>query len=225
MGGRAQLGLLLALLLVAGTASAASLAQDEPIHDGCANPLPSPRVFWTLYAAPPDRMWVPFQGKGGPFVPAEVGLKYDQTWYIATLDEQGRIQRAAQPPWPRPDLLQLAGAGLQASRSGTPACGRPAGPTVPPCYVEMVYPLVFLDRLSPDGPELRQVSFRTHATLVHPDRVGGGPSRMGPARYSDQECPVDTPLRVLGAPRTTYLNVGGCASMPLRVDTCYAAGG
>jgi hypothetical protein len=191
----------------------------------CTPGLPVPRLFWTIHAfpvGPESSIWVPFQRNGGPLLRAWVRARYDDVWYTALIDERGRIEPYGNPRWPRSDIIQLAAAGTQPSRTGQPACGRSSAPVPPPCYADAVFPLVFLDKLGPDGPYLRRLYFWVPPNQVYPDDTGH-PARLSGKRLADCDT-AQVPGRLPnGGP--IYLQFDGCGSPALRVDSCYEVGG
>jgi hypothetical protein len=199
----------------------------EP-SDRCLTGVPSPRFFWTLYVAPrlasgATGMWVPMGDNGGPYLKAYVKALYGDVWYGATLSAaDGRIQPDPFPPWPRPDLIRSASVGVQTTRGGNPMCGRSAVTTLPPCYAELVVPLVFLDRLAPGGPYLRNAYFWLPSDQVEDD--GGRPSRVTAQEYSPDTCDTRQVGSRLARARPVYAMFSGCSEASRRIDTCYLAG-
>lgn len=198
----------------------------EPL-DRCLTGVPGPRLFWTLYVAPwvdgATGMWVPFRDNGGPYLKAYVKARYGGVWYGATLDPaEGRLTPDPLPAWPRPDIIRLASSGVQTSRGGNPMCGRSADAASPPCYAELVVPLVFLDRLAQDGPYLRHTYFwaPSNQVAIEPD----GPSRVTARQYDAAACDTSRIGPRLGSARPVYTSFGGCAAPSRRVDTCYLVG-
>ncbi len=193
----------------------------------CLPGVPSPRFEWTLYVAPrvdtATGMWVPLGENGGPYLKAYVKAMYGDVWYGATLNAAtGHLEPDTSPPWPRPDLIRSASAGVQTSRSGNPMCGRSADATLPPCYAELVVPLVFLDRLAMDGPYLRNTYFWVSSNQVAND--DGKPSRMTALDYSTTECDTRRAGPRLPSARPVYAQFSGCATASKRIDTCYLVG-
>jgi len=174
-------------------------------------------------------MFIPFHRNGGPFLKAWIKAKYDDVWYTAVIDHLGRLRPDNHPPWPRPDLIQFAGAGVQASRTVNPMCAGIHDPVVPPCYAEMVFPIVVLDRLAAEGPHLRRLYFWIPTGQVAADE-NGYPSRLRLGRVCDTDrlcdrganCRGDTSARFPSG-RPLYLSFDGCGAAAQRVDTCYAA--
>ncbi len=193
----------------------------------CLPGPPSPRFFWTLYVAPRVNggtgMWAPMGDNGGPFLKAYVKALYGGVWYGATLDPvTGTIVPDRFPAWPRPDLIQSASIGVQTTRVGNPMCLRSAQSTVPPCYAELVIPLVFLDRLTPEGPYLRNAYFWLPADQVVDDN--GRPARLVARPYDTLSCDTRQPGVRLTRARPVYANFAGCSGSSRRIDTCYLAG-
>jgi hypothetical protein len=193
----------------------------------CLPGVASPRLFWTLYVSPKvgeaTGMWVPYGEHGGPYLKAYVKALYGDVWYGAALDAfRGQLVPDSSPVWPRPDLIQLAGSGVQTSRVGNPMCGRSADSTLPPCYAELVVPLVFLDRLASDGPYLRNTYFWVPSNQVADSE--GEPSRMTALEYSSAACETRRVGSRLPSARPVYAAFSGCASASKRIDTCYLAG-
>ncbi len=193
----------------------------------CLPGVPSPRFAWTLYVAPRvgtgTGMWVPFGDNGRPYLRAHVKALYGDVWYGATLNAAtGRLDPDALPAWPRPDLIRSAAAGVQTTRTGNPMCGRSAEATLPPCYAELVVPLVFLDRLTVDGPYLRNAYFWVPSNQVEDD--DGRPSRITAQGYDALSCGTRLTGARLGSARPVYAQFSGCSSASRRIDTCYLVG-
>lgn len=223
-------------------ASTASLLLQEPtdipptpaLPPGTSEPtglclpgVPSPRLAWTLYVSARvgtgTGMWVPYGDNAGPYLRAHVKALYGDVWFGATLNAAtGQLEPDTFPEWPRPDLIRSAAAGVQTSRTGNPMCGLPAEATLPPCYAELVVPLVFLDRLAMDGPYLRTTYFWVPSNQVEDD--DGRPSRLTAHAYSAKSCDTGRIGTRLGSARPVYAQFSGCTSPSRRIDTCYLVG-
>lgn len=193
----------------------------------CRSGVPSPRFAWTLYVAPrvgsATGMWVPLGENGGPYLKAHIKALYGDVWYGATLHAAtGRIIPDPSPPWPRPDLIRSAAAGVQTTRSGNPMCGRAAEAALPPCYAELVVPLVFLDRLVADGPYLRNAYFWIPSNQVRTE--DGKPSRMTALDYSITDCDTRRAGPRMATARPVYAQFSGCSAASKRIDTCFLVG-
>lgn len=197
----------------------------------CLPGVASPRFAWTLYvaaqvgtgASAAPGMWAPFGDNAGPYLKAHVKALYGDVWYGATLNAAtGRIEPDAHPAWPRPDLIRSAANGVQTTRTGNPMCGRSAEATLPPCYAELVVPLVFLDRLTTDGPYLRTTYFWVPSNQVEDD--DGRPSRITVHEYSAASCDTRRLGPRIGSARPVYAQFSGCSSPSRRIDTCYVVG-
>jgi len=167
-------------------------------------------------------MWIPRGKNAGPYLKAHVMAKYGQVWYGATFQPDGRLVPDRSPAWPRPDLIQTAASGLQTARSGNPGCGRTGEQSVPPCFVEVVYPLVFLDRLAEDGPYLTRTYFWVPSNQV--TKVDGQPAQVSGAPFSETACDTRTIWPRLAGTKPAYGVFNGCGSDATRVDTCFAVG-
>ena len=195
---------------------------------GCLPGVAGPRFQWTLYIAPHladagTGMWVPFGEHGGPYLKAYVKALYGDVWYGGLLDgTDGSITPDPVPAWPRPDIVRLATSGVQTTRVGSPMCGRSADATLPPCYAELVVPLVFLDRLAPDGPYLRHAYFWAPSNQVVDE--DGTPSRMTALAYDSTRCDIGRAGARLPSARPVYAQFSGCSSASRRIDTCYLVG-
>jgi hypothetical protein len=200
---------------------------ETPEAVRCVAGLPSPRFQWTLYVTALDEdgelgMWVPRADNAGPYLRAYVMAKYGQVWYRATFLPDGSLVPDHNPPWPRPDLIRSAASGLQTARTGNPACGRGPERAVPPCVVELVYPLVFLDRLAEDGPYLNRTYFWVPSSQVSDDE--GRPARLQAAPFSETDCDTRRIWPRVAGSTPAYGLFNGCGSASTRVDTCYAVG-
>lgn len=199
---------------------------ETPTAPGrCVAGLPSPRFQWTVYVTPYSDglgMWIPRGDNAGPFLKAHVMAKYGHDWYGATLLPSGRLVPDRSPAWPRPDLIQTAASGIQTGRAGNRTCGRGPEQAVPPCVVEVVYPLVFLDRLAQDGPYLTRTYFWVPSNQTV--KEGERPSQVVGAPFSETLCDTRKIWPRLGVSVPAYGTFNGCGSASSRVDTCYAVG-
>ena len=187
-----------------------------PTVGPCTSGLPAPQLFWNIVAHPGrDRMWVPFHRNSGPYLAAWVKAKYDDVWYTAFITHEGEIVPDSHPPWPRPDLVRFAGSGVHVTRSANPMCPGLTGPVPPPCYAQISYPLVFLNKLAEGGPYLRRTYFWVAGRQVYSD-PDGEVSRVSAARYCDPDRPSHVTVT-----RPVYLSFDGCGNDARRVDTCY----
>jgi hypothetical protein len=203
------------------------VVETPPVAGHCLRGLPSPRFQWTLYVTTVGDgsgagMWVPRGDNAGPFLKAHVMAKYGEVWYGATFQPDGRLLPDRSPAWPRPDLIQSAATGIQTSRSGNPACGRNPQQSVPPCVVEVVYPLVFLDRLAEEGPYLTRTYFWVPSNQLVKD--GDRPSQIVGAPFSETDCDTRKIWPRLPGSKPAYGLFNGCASASSRLDSCYAVG-
>jgi hypothetical protein len=201
------------------------VTETPPVPERCVRGLPSPRFEWTLYVTPFSGglgMWVPRGENAGPYLKAYVKAKYGEVWYGATLLPDGRMVPDHSPPWPRPDLIQSAANGLQTARSGNATCGRQPQQSVPPCFVEVVYPLVFLDRLAEQGPFLTRTYFWVPSSQLV--KENDRPAQVVGAPFSETLCDARKIWPRLGASLPAYGVFNGCGSASTRIDTCYAVG-
>lgn len=203
-------------------------AVETPTNPGaCGRGLPSPRFQWTLHVTTKTEadglgMWMPRGANAGPFLKAYVKVKYGATWYGATFMPDGRLVPDDAPAWPRSDLIRSAATGIQTSRGGSPMCGRQPAQAVPPCVVEVIYPLVFLDRLAEDGPFLTRTYFWVPSSQLVKD--GDRPAQVGGAPFSEVTCDTRDIWPRLASSRPAYGVFNGCGSESAKVDTCYAVG-